>query len=186
MVHYSRLLTGLSSPSNTSSFVKSLKQSLRVTSPEFFCGDTEHVQSGNSCMKSTLLRQRPGVLNLTARQVRCSDLCNRNGEVPEWVEHSGAEATDGAGHGAFQLSDKQIWRRERDTNGHIQYVKEDKVLLKPFIVRPLPTTLLSSLSKYIFHIRRPFSSSLWMKPRSNQTRNTAAVSWKSVFEWELL
>lgn len=56
VVHYPRLLTGLSSPSNTSSFVKSLKQSLRVTSPEFFCGDTEHVQSGNSCRKSTLLR----------------------------------------------------------------------------------------------------------------------------------
>lgn len=112
--------------------------------------------------------------------MKCSDLCNRNGEVPEWVEHSGAEATEGAGHGAFQLSDKQIWRREPDRNGHIQHVNEDKVILKPIIVRPLPTTLLSSLSKYIFHIRRPFSSSLWMKPHSNQTRNTAAVSSESL------
>ncbi len=45
VVCYVRLLTGLSSPSSTSSLVKSLKQSLRVTSPEAFCGDTEHVQS---------------------------------------------------------------------------------------------------------------------------------------------
>lgn len=35
------LLTGLSSPSNTSSFVNSLRQSFRVTSPALFCEDTE-------------------------------------------------------------------------------------------------------------------------------------------------
>lgn len=35
------LLTGLSSPSNTSSFVNSLRQSFRVTSAALFCEDTE-------------------------------------------------------------------------------------------------------------------------------------------------
>lgn len=35
------LLTGLSSPSSTSSFVNSLRQSFRVTSPALFCEDTE-------------------------------------------------------------------------------------------------------------------------------------------------
>lgn len=41
---YVRLITGLSSPSNTSSFVKSLRQSLRVTSPELFCNQTVRKQ----------------------------------------------------------------------------------------------------------------------------------------------
>lgn len=42
-VKHVKPLTGLSSPSSTSSFVKSLRQSLRVTSPEFFWGGTESI-----------------------------------------------------------------------------------------------------------------------------------------------
>ena len=37
-----------------------------------------------------------------------SDLCDRYRQVPERIEHGGAEAADGAGHRAFQLSHEQI------------------------------------------------------------------------------
>lgn len=45
-------------------------------------------------------------------------------------------------------------------------------------VNPLPTTLLSSLSKYMFHIRLPFSSSLWMKPELKSNQRMSQIYWQ--------
>lgn len=86
----------------------------------------------------------------------------RYGQVPEWVKHGGAEAADCARHGAFQLSYEQVWRKKTAEG------RSDFTIMwysTPAHTVHLPTTLLSSLSKYMFHIRLAFSSSLWVTAR---------------------
>lgn len=90
----SRLLTGLSSPSSTSSLVNSLKQSFRVTWPAVFCEEREPIRGLNWSNTP----RRPGGTHLS----------QRDGQIPEGLEDGGGEAADAAGDGAFQLSHKEI------------------------------------------------------------------------------
>lgn len=170
---YTRPLTGLSSPSNTSSFVKSLKQSLRVTSPEFFCGDTKFAQS----IKSKLHK--------TARLYSLSNTILQNIDgYAIWKKPCMCVLTCAIGIDRSQNGSNTVERkpqsvqvrelfscptnRSKARNNRLRItlninLRKAQGTYAAIVQIHLPTTLLSSLSKYIFHIRLPFSSSLWIK-----------------------